>query len=160
MARRPRSHAPVERHDRFDDQALFGVLWGKSNASGKVNLLLQHLLDTAAVAECLWDWYLAPAVRARVDACCGGRGRLLLALLCGLHDVGKASPAFQGKVEELAGRVCSAGLACGGLDAQGRRWHHSSAGAVVAGHHGLIGGESLLERPRGSLLSDAVADDV
>src|SRR5262249_30087245 len=76
----------------------FGVLWGKSDASGSINLLLQHLLDTAAVAERLWDEYLAPTVRARIDECCERRGRVLFALLCGLHDVGKASPAFQAMV--------------------------------------------------------------
>jgi CRISPR-associated endonuclease/helicase Cas3 len=147
-------------------------LWGKSNASGKVNLLLQHLLDAAAVAECLWDGYLAPAVRARIDDCCEGDGRSLLALLCGLHDVGKASPAFQVKVSVLADRVGALGLGLCPPDGDARRWHHSSAGAVVvrralaaagwspaacawvwplvAGHHGFIGGEGIFERLRGS----------
>ncbi|MGH3520098.1 MAG: CRISPR-associated endonuclease Cas3'' [Haloechinothrix sp.] len=81
----------------FDVDRALGVLWGKSRAGDSMNLLLQHLLDTAAVAELLWDRYLAATLKAKIDACCGGQGRSLLALLCGLHDVGKASPAFQAK---------------------------------------------------------------
>lgn len=108
-----------------------GVLWGKSNAGGRVNLLLQHLLDTAAVAECMWDDYLAPTLKDKIDRCSDGRGRAFFALVCGLHDVGKASPAFQSKVPELATRVRDAGLSWGHLDPQSLRWHHSRAGAVV-----------------------------
>lgn len=140
------------------------VLWGKSKAgpdgNRRVNLLLQHLLDTAAVGELIWDRFLAPGVRARIDESCDGHGRVLFTLLCGLHDVGKASPAFQSKVPELAERVRAAGLTWGHLDAQDRRWHHTLAGAViirraldhagwdrraqrwvwplVAGHHGVV----------------------
>lgn len=138
-------------------------MWGKSDAAGSVNLLLQHLLDTAAVAELIWDHYLAPAVRARMDDCCDGRGRALFALLCGLHDVGKASPAFQAKAPELAARVQRAGLTwpVPELTAKEQQsWHHTLAGAVVvqrtlrsagwdraavswvwplvAGHHGVV----------------------
>src|SRR5215475_241812 len=153
---------------RADHPAL-GVLWGKSNAQGSVSLLLQHLLDAAAVGELMWDRFLAPAVRGRVDGCCGGRGRSLLALLCGLHDVGKASPAFQAKVPELGLRVRATGLGWRELDGASQRWHHSLAGAVVvrralraagwgrsavdwvwplvAGHHGTLPGPGRLVPP-------------
>jgi CRISPR-associated endonuclease/helicase Cas3 len=140
------------------------VLWGKSKAgpcgASRVNLLVQHLLDTAAVGELIWDHFLAATVRARIDLSCGGRGRAFFTLLCGLHDVGKASPAFQSKVPELAGRVRAAGLTWSHLDARARAWHHTLAGAVilrrvlgqagwdaqalqwvwplVAGHHGVV----------------------
>jgi CRISPR-associated endonuclease/helicase Cas3 len=141
-----------------------GVLWGKSKAGPegdcRVNLLLQHLLDTAAVGELIWDRFLAPGVRARIDESCDGRGRTLFTLLCGLHDVGKASPAFQSKVPALAERVQAVGLTWGHLDSHDRAWHHTLAGAVivrrvleqagwgkraqrwiwplVAGHHGVV----------------------
>jgi CRISPR-associated endonuclease/helicase Cas3 len=137
-----------------------GVLWGKSNAGGSVNLLVQHLLDTAAVGELIWDRYLAPVVRSRVDACCDGRGRTLFSLVCGLHDVGKASPAFQAKDPGLGARVRDAGLDWTMTVQQQRSWHHTLAGAVVvqrvlraagwgpaavrwvwplvAGHHGVV----------------------
>jgi CRISPR-associated endonuclease/helicase Cas3 len=137
-----------------------GVLWGKSNAGGRPNLLVQHLLDTAAVAELLWDGYLAPAFRRRVDACCAGQGRPFFTLLCGIHDVGKASPAFQVKDRTLSAAVQRSGLTWSAFAAEGRRWHHTVAGAVivrevlaasgwqpeavdwvwplVAGHHGRV----------------------
>jgi CRISPR-associated endonuclease/helicase Cas3 len=145
--------------------ALAG-LWGKSDAEGSVNLLLQHLYDAAAVGECLWDRYLAPVVRGRLGAVSDGQGRKLLSLLCGLHDVGKATPAFQNKVPHLAERLFDHGLPWRELTDEAGRWHHSSAGAVivarvlgdcgwdrdavhlvwpvVAGHHGLIPEEGIL----------------
>jgi len=149
------------------------VLWGKSNAAGSVNLLLQHLLDTAAVAELIWDYYFAPVVRQRINAWCSGRGRELFALFCVFHDVGKASPAFQSKVPELATRVQGAGLTWRSVPEQEmRKWHHTLAGAVIvqrvlgnagwdnaavqlvwpliAGHHGVVPNAGAL-RPRGGL---------
>lgn len=151
------------------DSRALAVLWGKSDAGGAVNLLLQHLLDTAAVAELLWDRFFAPAVKDKIDACGAGEGRSLLALLCGLHDVGKASPAFQAKVPLLAQRVRQAGLPWRELDSRSLRWHHSLAGAVVvrralhaagwdraavawvwplvAGHHGAVPGVGRLLPP-------------
>lgn len=147
--------------------AAFGVLWGKSKAGDSVNLLLQHLLDTAAVAELLWDRFLAPGTKNKIDGCCGGRGRSLFALVCGLHDVGKASPAFQAKVPSLASAVQEAGLGWRELSSsQSRAWHHTLAGAVIlrrvlpaagwspdavswvwpliAGHHGVVPGPGKL----------------
>ncbi len=141
-------------------------MWGKSSAEGSMNLLLQHLFDAAAVGECLWDHYLAPSVRDRLDGCTGGRGRAFLALLCGVHDVGKATPAFQCKDDRLAAPVRAAGLSWKPLSPAARQWHHSRAGAVivdrvltdvgwdckavglvwpmVAGHHGTIPDDSDL----------------
>lgn len=145
------------------------VLWGKSNAAGRPNLLLQHLLDTTAVAELLWDNFLARSVRERLDACCDGAGRGLFRLMCGLHDVGKASPAFQIKaartVPALVEAVRAAGLPVPET-VDKSRWHHTLAGGVIvkralsdagwspaavawcwpliAGHHGLVPGEDLL----------------
>lgn len=151
--------------------SVLEVLWGKSNAGGSVNLLLQHLLDAAAVAELMWDHFLSPGLKARIDECCGGRGRSLFALLCALHDVGKASPAFQAKDPLLAARVQGAGLTWRELDRNSRKWHHTLAGAVVvrrvlrtagwsraavrwvwplvAGHHGVVPGEHKLVDPPG-----------
>jgi len=151
------------------DDAL-AVVWGKSKAPESMHLLLGHLLDTAAVAELVWDNFLSPAVRRFLDDCCEGRGRSLFALLCGLHDVGKATPAFQMKDTGLADRVRAAGLDWGHLTVtQSRRWHHSRAGAVIvkhrlreagwrpsacgwtwpliAGHHGLVPGAERLKPP-------------
>ncbi|MGA6160879.1 HD domain-containing protein [Stenotrophomonas sp. NPDC087984] len=85
--------------DGLDVLAALGVLWGKSEekAGGRKNLLLSHLLDTAAVAECMWDGFLAPSTKGMLDDVAGGegRGRGFFAWLCGVHDCGKATPAFQ-----------------------------------------------------------------
>jgi CRISPR-associated endonuclease/helicase Cas3 len=135
-----------------------------------MHLLVAHLLDTAAVAELMWARYLAPSVKDRLDACTENRGRALFSLICGLHDVGKASPAFQGKVPELAAAVRATGLEWGPIGlADERAWHHTLAGAVilrralaeagwsrsaiswvwplVAGHHGRIPGRHVLADP-------------
>lgn len=147
-----------------------GIFWGKSDAAGSVHLLIAHLLDTAAVAELLWDRFLAPSVRDRIDACADGRGRLLLSLICGLHDCGKATPAFQSKVPALAQRVRDAGLGWSVMTgADARTWHHAKAGAfvlrwvlpeagwdrnavgwvwpLVAGHHGTVPASRAVASP-------------
>lgn len=145
------------------------VLWGKSNAGGRVNLLIQHLLDTAAVGELLWDALLAPAARDAWDSATAGRGRDLLRVLCGLHDLGKASPAFQAKEPRLAKEVRTAGLSWDRLDATALAWHHTIAGAralrddltgrgwerdavdwmwpFLAGHHGKVPSAAALRPP-------------
>lgn len=111
--------------------AALAVLWGKSNAGGTRSLLLQHLLEAAAMGEVIWDRYLARSVREKIDACCDGAGRELLSLVCGLHDVGKATPAFQSKVHALADEVRAAGLTWNPLRSVDTRWHHTLAGAVI-----------------------------
>jgi CRISPR-associated endonuclease/helicase Cas3 len=134
--------------------------WGKSAAGGRHNLLVQHLFDAAAIGELIWDLYLAPAVRDKLDASCAGRGRALFVLLCAFHDVGKATPAFQDKVPALAAAVQVYGLSWRPLSREARLWHHTLAGGVivrealaaagwdsaqvawvvpmVTGHHGLV----------------------
>ncbi|MFK0191907.1 CRISPR-associated endonuclease Cas3'' [Kitasatospora sp. NPDC090308] len=142
-----------------------GALWGKSagRAGGATNLLISHMLDTAAVAEVMWDEYLPPVTRRRLDVVAGrrGRGRLLFVWLCGVHDVGKATPAFQFMDAAGAAAVRAAGLGWNEYAvAGGRRWRHDRAGGrvlrgllaeagwaeeqrawvwpLVAGHHGTF----------------------
>jgi CRISPR-associated endonuclease/helicase Cas3 len=136
-------------------------LWGKSAArnGGRSHLLLGHLLDTAAVAGLMWDRYLSRSLRERLDAITGGNGRTWLMWVCGIHDCGKACPAFQAVDEVEAAPVLAAGLSWGRLPTdRNRRWRHDVAGAamllsrmrgewgdtdaaawvwpLVAGHHG------------------------
>lgn len=125
--------------------------------------LWQHLDDTADIAGLLWDGWVPPAVRRLIgDALPEGEadGRRLLCWLAGVHDIGKATPAFAEQVGELANRMVRAGLTIGPMVRADRsKLRHEIAGAaildrwlseqtglgrlvrrqvtdVVAGHHG------------------------
>ncbi|MEU3568258.1 CRISPR-associated endonuclease Cas3'' [Kitasatospora sp. NPDC036755] len=151
-----------------------GALWGKSagRAGGTVNLLLSHMLDTAAVAEMIWDRYLPPVTRWRLDAIAGGpgMGRRLFAWLCGIHDCGKATPVFQQLDAAGEAAVRQSGLTWDKYAVKGASWRHDKAGArvlrallaeakwagdqigwvwpLVAGHHGLIPTVGQLSPPK------------
>ncbi|MGW3312072.1 CRISPR-associated helicase Cas3' [Streptomyces sp. NPDC001073] len=141
--------------------ARVGCLWGKSAArnGGRRHLLLGHLLDTAAVGGVLWDHYVSRSLRRRLDEISGGCGRAWLMWVCGIHDCGKACPAFQAVDAVEAARVLATGLSWGRLPTDRKqRWRHDVAGAamllprmkeewgdeeaaswvwpLVAGHHG------------------------
>ena len=92
------------------------LFWGKSNPTGagadqRAPLpLLQHLFDTAAVAELMYEHVLAPVVRGHLDALAPANdGATWFAWVAGAHDFGKAS-AFQALDAELSGPVVAAGL--------------------------------------------------
>ncbi|MFF4179756.1 CRISPR-associated helicase Cas3' [Streptomyces sp. NPDC001750] len=128
------------RYEPFEVRAL-ETMWGKSRerAGGSTNLLMAHLLDTAAVAELLWDSFLARSTRSALDEVAGGpgQGRRLFAWLCGVHDCGKATPAHQRLWPEGADAVRRSGLtwvetaAVAGAKQQ-KRWRHDWAGGLVA----------------------------
>ncbi len=85
------------------DAATF---WGKtSRKAGGYHPLICHMLDVAAVAELSWSGVIPPDVRARIVAALGltedAAGRWI-AFWAGLHDIGKASPAFQKRAPELS----------------------------------------------------------
>ncbi|WP_404200287.1 CRISPR-associated helicase Cas3' [Streptomyces tauricus] len=167
-----------ERYEPLVVRAL-ETLWGKSRerAGGTTNLLLAHLVDTAAVAELLWDGFLARSVHLALDEVAGGpgRGRRFFAWLCGVHDCGKATPAHQRLWPEGAEAVRRSGLtwvesaAVAGAKQQ-RRWRHDWAGGLmtrellagagwdvrqldwvwplVAGHHGAFPSMRDVQEPR------------
>ncbi|MGC8877003.1 CRISPR-associated helicase Cas3' [Thermus sp.] len=94
------------------------ALWAKSG--DPFHPLLAHMLDAAAVAQAVLfrepertralyaqDWGLSPEEAVA-----------WVALLVGLHDLGKASPVFQAAWEEGARRVQAAGLPL----AEGLEW--------------------------------------
>ncbi|MFF5037938.1 CRISPR-associated helicase/endonuclease Cas3 [Nocardia salmonicida] len=117
------------------EQGWLRSLWGKSagRAGGTTNLLLSHLLDTAAVAELVWDRYLAVSIRDRVAGLAGGveQGRRLFVWLCGVHDLGKATPVFQAVDGDGARAVRQSGLGWDEFTVKGQRWRHELAGAAV-----------------------------
>ena len=90
------------------------LLWAKvRKATGEKHLLVCHLIDVAQVALLLWTEVLSPRWRQQVadwlalDEEAAGR---LLAFWIGLHDLGKASPAFQRKYEPAIDPLKSVGL--------------------------------------------------
>lgn len=119
----------------------FTVLWGKSGSNNKTGergaptVLIQHLLDTLAVGCLLWDEYLAPAVQDEVDEIAAGEGRRLFAWLCGIHDLGKASPAFQSQDARLAQRVIDAGLPISTPKGRAQDWRHERASGLILLEH-------------------------
>ncbi|MCQ4210398.1 CRISPR-associated helicase Cas3' [Streptomyces longispororuber] len=122
--------------------------------------------DSAAIAGLLWDRWLPVAVR-RLIAADLPRGeadaRQLAVWLAGVHDIGKATPAFACQVEELADVMRAQGLAMRSRSAMGadrklaphglagqalltewletrHGWSGRQAGqfaVVVGGHHGV-----------------------
>ncbi len=77
-------------------------LWAKtsggSSSSESYHPVLCHLLDVAAVAQCMWEQVLSPwsrrqmAATLEIDESAAGRW---VAFWAGAHDIGKCSPAFQ-----------------------------------------------------------------
>ncbi|MFD6434337.1 CRISPR-associated endonuclease Cas3'' [Streptomyces venezuelae] len=149
-------------------------LWGKGrlgmNARGvhHTHPLICHLLDTAAVAEVVWDELLTAHQRAMVAGALqvpDQQARALAAFWAGLHDIGKISVPFQlhrdgpkdadGKLlaQELGGEQ-GYGFAAGA--AQDRQSHEAAAHWWLAGALKEIGYPSSKRRPQ-SRLSHAVA---
>lgn len=83
--------------------AFARVGWGKTarldDGTESIYALIDHLLDTAAMALLLWDRYLTPNQRAVICSGLGSvnedRARRLVAFWAGLHDIGKLTPSFQ-----------------------------------------------------------------
>ncbi len=77
------------------------ALWAKTDASsGEYHPLLFHLLDVGECASALWEHALTPAARqdvARTFNLSEKETKTLFVFLAALHDLGKASPAYQCK---------------------------------------------------------------
>lgn len=168
-----------------DLSAAARSVWGKSQMCTDGSRVegwapvWRHLRDAAAVAGRLWDRWLPAGVKRTIGDGVGGEdaGRTLLCFLAGVHDVGKATPAFAVQVGALADPMRRAGLpmavdlhdrrlAPHGLAGQVilERWLTSRWGgrpsqarlltAVVGGHHGIPPGIGELDdcRTRTTLL--------
>lgn len=95
--------------------------------------LWRHLDDSAAVAGKLWDEWLPDSVRRVISAAVDGdeaRARRLVVWLAGVHDVGKATPAFAVQSPALADAMTRAGLPVQGPYADRRELRHELAGVV------------------------------
>ncbi|WP_324191942.1 CRISPR-associated helicase Cas3' [Nocardia brasiliensis] len=121
-------------------------VWAKSpNTVGEWLPLWQHMDDSADVAGHLFDRWLAPSVvELLVEELGGGREAAGCAVrfLAGVHDLGKATPAFAIQHEGLAQRMREQGLYMR-LNRRGMA-DRQLAHHTVAGHHLLI--DWLVER--------------
>ncbi|MET9734477.1 CRISPR-associated helicase Cas3' [Streptomyces sp. NPDC006458] len=128
--------------------------------------LWRHMEDSAAVAGLLWDHWLPASVRHLIAQSLPGGdsdGRALAGWLAGVHDIGKATPAFACQVPALADAMRRRGLAMRSAEAMGpgrrlalhglagqlllaewleerHRWAPSRTGqftVAVGGHHGV-----------------------
>jgi len=90
------------------------LFWAKSEGSnGRTHPLLCHMIDTASVVEAMW----ASAINRTMKTRCGslfntgdGKTSRIVSFLAGLHDIGKASPAFQCKHEAIRQQLVASGL--------------------------------------------------
>ena len=146
-------------------------LWAKHdprNKKVKTHLLIYHLLDVAAAACGLWDDGLGAGQKAWLMNRLGldeTAARGMMALLAGLHDIGKATPAFQKKVPDLYARLDDDLHERASVDDHGilsavilRRWfidkglgkrQASQLAAVIGGHHGAwISSAQTSPKPR------------
>ncbi|MER7418497.1 CRISPR-associated endonuclease Cas3'' [Micromonospora peucetia] len=115
-------------------------VWGKTDRKGTSPVgwlpLWRHLADTADVAGRLWDHWLSTAVRQRiVDELPGGDAdaRTLAVWIAGVHDIGKATPAFACQAYALAERMRDHGLGYHRdlIRADRKYAPHATAGHVV-----------------------------
>ncbi|MFJ3339327.1 CRISPR-associated helicase Cas3' [Streptomyces sp. NPDC086766] len=101
--------------------------------------LWRHMEDSAAVAGRLWDEWLPLSVRRLIaGALPDGQmdARRLVVWLAGVHDIGKATPAFACQVEQLAQVMRGHGLEMRSRQAMGadrRLAPHGLAGQVLLG---------------------------
>ncbi|MFD3586891.1 CRISPR-associated helicase Cas3' [Streptomyces sp. NPDC058683] len=110
--------------------------WGKLGGGVVPHPLICHALDTAVVAESLVDVLVGPHCRVELDRAFGPLGDAVgwVAVLCGLHDLGKLSPTFQGLREDAA--VSAMGPVGAAAIRRLTRWRES--GARTDCHHGLL----------------------
>ncbi|MEV0609520.1 CRISPR-associated helicase Cas3' [Polymorphospora rubra] len=115
-------------------------VWGKTDRKGTSPVgwlpLWRHLADSADVAGQLWDHWLGRAVRRRIaDELPGGDAdaRTLAVWIAGVHDIGKATPAFAHQAHTLAERMRDRGLTYHRelIRADRRYAPHATAGQVV-----------------------------
>ena len=149
----------------------YWALWGKTRQAevegDETHALIHHMIDVGAVATVLWENVVAEASRG--DLCqllginCDEAGALL-SWLASLHDIGKASPAFQVKYTAAYSSLTAAGFSLGMLGS--KPTHHSlisqhvllkelpqilsaptglifGLATVIGGHHGTWQGSDI-----------------
>jgi CRISPR-associated endonuclease/helicase Cas3 len=116
--------------------ASVSVVWGKSGDQDKRWLpLSRHLADSAAVAGQLWTSWVSRAVRQRISGEIPGGDEaacVLVQWLAGIHDIGKATPAFAWQASILSANMQDHGFNFPrGLDRKRPLVPHATAGQIV-----------------------------
>ncbi len=98
--------------------------------------LITHGFDAAGVMAQLFDHWLAPGMARRWASYFPGGDadvRSFLIWVAGIHDVGKASPAFSCQCRRLDDRMAATGLTHGQIDSDPRRRdaHHTVVGQLA-----------------------------
>lgn len=136
----------------MDEQLL--KFWAKSSSDDlhprAYHPLLCHMIDVASVAERIWDDVLSAACKRRFMNAFGTEGRRLVALIAGLHDLGKCSPPFALRGLNEPGRRTELLLE---LLRETQFWRDSAPRSIEA-PHGFV---TALELPQ--ILSDLGIND-
>lgn len=151
------------------------IFWAKlsrdSDAPQTMHPLICHMIDVAMVARALWQDVIPPVQRHRLAAdfrLDEGVVGSWIAFWAGLHDIGKASPAFQSRNSSFVGQLEAEGFRCrtqhalvtphGTMSALVLQRLLSSTrfglsrdlarrvAAIVGGHHGIFPRSSDLDR--------------
>ena len=74
-------------------------IWGKISQEGELWLpLYVHMHDSYEIGIRLWDYWLSDSLKRHIESDLNGMdARKLVGFVCGVHDLGKAIPAFQTK---------------------------------------------------------------
>ncbi len=110
------------------------AIWGKTGAYDSWLPLCRHLEDTSEVAGLLWDRWLPEAVKNHIADCLPNGstdGRILLTWLAGVHDIGKATPAFAVKAPAMLDRLHRLGFDLTVPLAETRHAPHGALGDVI-----------------------------
>lgn len=89
-------------------------LWGKyDKKTGEYHSLIYHMIDVGSVCQILWQSSLSDGIKTQLSALLQldlEEACQFLVFCCALHDIGKATPAFQGQVVEIKPVVMKAGF--------------------------------------------------
>ncbi len=82
----------------------YQYLWAKYSKTYGFHALICHLIDVGNMAQAMWDTVFTEQLRRQVAGWLSvtlEEARQTLAFLIALHDLGKATPAFQAKVPAM-----------------------------------------------------------